>query len=347
MTPMEELTIEEQKALKNEGDFDEAYDYGDEYAFGSEDTTFTIPTISHNIHSHTNQGMNNETKQACTIVGALNQIIRLFGIDLDTKKSNELAIEVVKFATKYGYIIGHGWSTPTAINVVVKRWNTVGKDRFGKEPVVYFRLDYANPLCKEALEKGHYLGFTYALNYGNDRYRGLVDKDSYPGGIGHRTNRKHPSITKPTGWATCNQCDVGVHDSYYSRTNEYLIKDRKKYMGKGMYPPAYLILPQSSMGKSVEEIKQDKTQEKAINTLIGVLSSTREYLDEDHKKMMSELALSLRQKYPEARKKIEMKESKVAQTIADTLSFGRKDLEKFRDDFAKLAKAIRDEYKVQ
>lgn len=54
-----------------------AVDYGDEYAFG-EEVEYVVPQIKHNIRPCGNQAKNKETKSACTIVGAVNQIIRLF-----------------------------------------------------------------------------------------------------------------------------------------------------------------------------------------------------------------------------------------------------------------------------
>lgn len=84
---------------------DYARDFGDEYAFG-EDVEFVIPKIEHNIRPCGNQGKNTETKSACTIVGAINQIIRLFGIDLDMEKTNKLYIEAVKYCENFGYQIG-------------------------------------------------------------------------------------------------------------------------------------------------------------------------------------------------------------------------------------------------
>jgi hypothetical protein len=54
-----------------------AWDYGDEYAFGA-DVEFEIKEITHNIRPHTNQSSHTETSSACTMIGALNQIIRLF-----------------------------------------------------------------------------------------------------------------------------------------------------------------------------------------------------------------------------------------------------------------------------
>ena len=44
-----------------------AWDYGDEYAFGS-DVDFEIKEITHNIRPRSNQSAHTETKSACTMI---------------------------------------------------------------------------------------------------------------------------------------------------------------------------------------------------------------------------------------------------------------------------------------
>ena len=72
-----------------------ARDYGDEYAFG-EDVEVIIPQIKHDIRPVWNQWKNTETKSACTIVWAVNQIIREFWLILSEVQTNKLYVEVVK-----------------------------------------------------------------------------------------------------------------------------------------------------------------------------------------------------------------------------------------------------------
>lgn len=344
MTTMEEKTIEGM-TLPNQTS-EEAYDHGDEYAFWNT-VEFEIKDITQHNQARSCQMNHPETKMACTIIWALNQIIKLFDLNLSPTDADKLGVEVATFATKFGYKFWSGWSTPTAINTVVKRWNTVGYQRFNKEQVFYVRVDHTDPKVKEALDKWHYVGFTYQLNFGTDKYWGLVDKDDYPAGYGHRTNFQRKEDVDTASKKVYTDVQLWVHDNYHGWVNEYYIKDIKKYVGRGMYPAVYLVMPTSWMKGTVEEKKQEIQETKAVNALIGMLSSTREYLDEDNKKLVSELASSLRQKYPEARKKIELKETKVAQTIVDAVSFWWKDLEAFRDKFALLAKEMREKYGVE
>ena len=323
---------------------DYAWDYGDEYAFG-EEVEFSIPEIKHNIRPHINQGANEETVSACTIIGALNQIIRLFGIDIPKKDANKLWIEVVHYCEKFGYKIGYGWDTPTAINTVCKFWNEIWAERYGTEKVFYARRYWNTEKPQEALRKGHLVGFTMALNFWEDRRKWLVYKDSYPGGTGHRLNRQSTKTTKPTGWAKCPEADCGVYDNYDGLTNQYLILDRSKYMNKGMYAWGYIILPQSCLEKSVEEVKQDIVERKAFNYVVDALSSAYGYVPEKYQKKFAELAKEIREEYKEVRKTVEGEEKKWAVAITDALSY----LYKFADEedkkeYAKMAEKMRKKY---
>lgn len=208
---------------------DAAYDKGDEWAFG-EEVKFVIKDITSHAQAKSCQMNNPETKYGCTIVGALNQIIKLFNLNLSPKESDALGVEVVNFATQYGYKVGRGWSTPTAMNTVVKWWNSIGYGRYNKEKVFYVRVDHSDPRVAEALSKGHYVGFTYQLNFGADKYWGLVDKDDYPVGYGHRTNFQRSEDVNTSSGKTYQDTQLGVHDNYHGWVNEYHIKDIKKYV---------------------------------------------------------------------------------------------------------------------
>lgn len=342
---MEEKELLQQQALLAQQGVNPAKDIVDEYSLG-EEIEFEIPEITHNIHSTTHQGMHKDSVAACTIYGAVNQIIRLFGIDLSNKDANKLALEAVDFATNYGYVKGDGWWTYKAINTVVKWWNQESVyTRFpNAEKVFFVRYDnYKHPKVVEAMEKGHYVGFTYNMNYGNDYINGLIDKDSYPTGIGHRTNWKKTALVKNKK-VTCDTCDCGVHDSYYGPYNEYYIKDRAKYMYKGMFPTAYLIMPESYTKDNIEKKKQEKKEVKAINALIGMLSTTYAFLPEDMKPKAAEIAKALREQYPEARRLVEDEKKKSYQMVADALSFAWKQADdRYREAYALLAKILRDE----
>lgn len=324
-----------------------AWDYGDEYAFGA-DVEFEIKEITHNIRPHTNQSSHTETSSACTMIGALNQIIRLFWIDLDTKKSNELWIEVVHYCENFWYKIWNGWDTPTAINAVCKFWNEIWSERFGTEKVFYVRHYWNTEKPKEALEKWHLVWFTKALNFGEDRKKWLVWRDSYPWAWWHRLNWQATKTTKPTWWASEPTADCGVYDNYYGLTNQYLIRDRSKYINKWMYARAYMIFPQSRMKNTVEEEKARIEQEKAFNYVLWALSNAYASVPEKYQEKFGELAKMIREDFENTRKMETNQEKKSMIAITDAMSY----LYKFvnsetQKTFAELAQKFRDEYKFK
>lgn len=324
-----------------------AWDFWDEYAFGA-DVEFEIKEITHNIRPHTNQSSHTETSSACTMIGALNQIIRLFWIDLDTKKSNELWIEVVHFCEKFWYKIWNGWDTPTAINAVCKFWNEIWSERFGTEKVFYVRHYWNTEKPKEALEKWHLVWFTKALNFGEDRKKWLVWRDSYPWAWWHRLNWQATKTTKPTWWASEPTADCGVYDNYYGLTNQYLIRDRSKYINKWMYARAYMIFPQSRMKNTVEEEKARIEQEKAFNYVLWALSNAYASVPEKYQEKFGELAKMIREDFENTRKMETNQEKKSMIAITDAMSY----LYKFvnsetQKTFAELAQKFRDEYKFK
>jgi len=301
-----------------------AWDYWDEYAFGS-DVIFKIPELKHDIRPKTNQNLNDETLKACTIVGSVNQLIRLFWLELDNKQQDKLCVEVVKYCTQYWYRIGHGWSTVDAINSVAKWWNNIGYKTFNKEKIFYSRVNWWDKRIKEALDKGHLVGFTYALNWNTDRYAWLVYKNSYPWWTWHRTNIKGVKFVNATSGLKLNEWEANewVHDNYYIFTNEYYIKDIWKYISKGVYPAFYIVLPRSCMVGTVEKEKERIVRLKAVNATIWVLTSTWWDLNNDEQLMSSALATELRNT-DWARERIENQEIKVYQSIVDILSYAWK-----------------------
>lgn len=321
-----------------------AWDYGDEYAFW-EEVEFEIKEITHDIRPRSNQWSHTETASACTMIGALNQIIRLFWLDLTTKESNALWIEVVHYCEKFWYKIWNGWDTPTAINSVCKFWNEIGAERYGTEKVFYSRRYRNTDKPKEALAKGHLVWFTMALNFGEDRKKWLVWRDSYPGAWWHRLNWQATKTTKPTGWASEPTADCGVYDNYYGLTNQYLIRDRSKYIWRGMYARAYMIMPQSRMKKSVEEEKKLMAERKAVNYTLWALSCSYESLPPKFQEKFAQLAKELREEYPEARKIESDATKKWAIAITDAMSY----LYKFADaedqkTYAEYAQNLRKKY---
>ena len=324
-----------------------AWDYGDEYAFG-QDVEFEIKEITHNIRPHSNQWSNSETSSACTMIGALNQIIRLFWIDLDTKKANELWIEVVHFCEKFWYKIWNGWDTPTAINSVCKFWNEIWAERFGTEKVFYVRHYWNTEKPKEALEKWHLVWFTMALNFGEDRKKWLVWRDSYPWAWWHRLNWQATKTTKPTWWASEPTADCGVYDNYYGLTNQYLIRDRSKYINKWMYARAYMIFPQSRMKNTVEEEKEKIAQKKAFNYVLWALSNAYASVPEKYQEKFGELARMIREDYADTRRMETDQEKKSAIAITDAMSYLYKYVNADNQKtFAELAQKFRDEYKFE
>lgn len=323
---------------------DYAWDYWDEYAFG-EEVDFDIKEITHNIRPHSNQWANTETASACTIIWALNQIIRLFWIELTKKETNNLWIEVVHYCEKLWYHIGAWWDTPVAINAVCKFWNEIWCTRFSTEKVFYARRYWNTEKPQEALRKGHLVWFTMALNFWEDKHKGLVWRDSYPAAWGHRLNRQSTKTTKPTWWASEPTADCWVYDNYDWLTNQYLIRDRSKYMWKWMYARWYMIFPQSWMKKSVEEEKKLMAERKAVNYVLWALSNAYASVPVNFQEKFAQLAKELREAYPEARK-IEWDISKKqAIAITDAMSY----LYKFADadeqkTYAELADSMRKKY---
>lgn len=325
----------------------QAWDNWDERAFG-EEVAISIPTIKHNIWPHTNQGLNTKTKSACTMVGALNQIIRLFWIDLSAADSNKLACEVVDYCIPYGYKVGNWWDTPTAINTVTKRWNEKGRLKFNKWKVFWTKRAWNTKEVKEALSKGHLVWFTYALNYGEDRRKGLVYKNSYPAWWGHRTNWQATKTTKPTGGAKEPTADCGVYDSYYGWTNQYLIRDRSKYMWKWMYTWWYIILPLDNMDMTIDEAKDKVAETKAINYVLGALTTWWANVSEKYQNKFAELAKEMRNDYKDARKLDNNEEKKVGQTLVDAMSYCWKYMpEDIQKDLSSLATKIRTKLDVK
>lgn len=324
----------------------EAWDDWDEWAFG-EEVNFTVPEITHNIWPHINQWISKKTTSACTMAWTLCQIIRLFWIDLPLKESTSLLEEVVDYCVKeHWYVVWHWWSTPTAINAVCKWRNEVGAKRFNKEKVFYTRRDYQDSKVKETLSKWHLVGFTYALNWWDDKKKGLVWRDNYPWAWWHRTNWQSTKTTKPGWWASEPTADCWVYDNYYlSSSNQYLIRDRKKYMNRWMYTPAYLILPQSTMEKSVEEVKENIAETKAINYVLWSLTTARSSVPEKYQEKFAQLAKEIREDYKDARKLENEAHKKWAEAAVDWLSY----LWKFMDEdsqkeFATLATKLREKY---
>lgn len=324
---------------------DEARDDWDEWAFG-EDVEFSIPELTHNIWPKTNQLNNIKTKSACTIIWALNQLIRLFALDLSSKDSDNLWVEVVEYCAKnFKYVPGSWWSTPTAINAVVHWWNEIWAKKFWKEKVFYVRRDWQDDKIKEALKKWHLIWYTFNLNFWEDRRKWLVRQEKYPSAGWHRTNWQATKTTKPTGGASDTTADCWVYDSMYWFTNQYLIKDRKKYIGKWMLPASYLILPQSTMEKTVEEVKENIAETKAMNYVLWSLTTAWASVPEKYQEKFSALAREIREDYKDARGLEDDNERKQAIALVDGLSYLYKwASEDEQKTYAELAAKLRGKY---
>ena len=330
-------------------EINEARDYWDEWAFWSE-VDFVVPDVTHNVWPHTNQWARKKTKSACTIYWALNQIIRLFWIDLTSNQSNDLGEEVVDYCAKnHWYTPGYWWSTPDAINAVCKWRNNIWAKRFNKENIFYTRRDWQDKKIKEALSKWHLIWFTFNLNFWEDKKKGLVWKDSYPWAGWHRTNWQPTRTTKPTWGASEPTADCWVYDSYYWGCNQYLIRDRKKYMNKWMIPVGYLILPTSAMvDTTVEETKEKIAETKAINYVIWSLTTAWANVPEKYKEKFAALAKEMREDYEDARPLEKDETKKVWQTLADALSYCWKYMpEDIQKEMAALASKVRTDLDVK
>lgn len=326
-----------------------AIDFGDEYAFG-EEVNYKTPEIKHNIRPQGNQWENKETKTACTIVWAVNQIIRLFWLELDKSKTNQLYIEVVKYCTKYWYVIGDWWATPTACNVVCKRWNEVWYKTFNKEKVFRLRLYWSNPKLIEALEKWHIVWFTKNVNFASDQVEWLVYHEAslYPKMVWHRLNWAWVKLIKATWWADISKAERGAVDNYHWAIGEFFaFKELKKYINNWIYAYWYVIMPESCMEDNIEKEKQRIARVKAINAVIGALSSTYEDLNTEEQMMASSMAWEMRNTEG-ARERVNGKENKVYQAVCDMLSFAWKYAdEETQKKYSDLASYLREKYKLK
>ncbi len=324
-----------------------AWDIEDEYAFW-EDTQYIIPTIKHDIRPKGNQGMNTKTKSACTMVWAVNQIIRLFWLDLTTEETNNIYLEVVDYCTKLWYVIGSWWSTPKACNCVVKWWNEIGYERYNKEQVFWVQLYWNNPDVLEALDKWHLVWYTKYAQFWKDQVDWYVYRDKYPKTTGHRLNLKWVEYVKSTWWAEKQDSKYGSQDNYHWAIWEnFYIKDIKTYINNWMYGNCYLILPISCLLSSIEEEKQRIALMKAVNAVIAVLTSTRWDLPEAYQELSASYAAALRDQYPEARKLMKEQDKKVYQSVVDFLSYAWKYAgEEEQEKYAELAKYLREKFKL-
>ena len=324
-----------------------AVELNDEYCFGDE-VEYVCPKIEHNIRPKWNQGNNKETESACTIVWAVNQLIRLFWLDLTPEQTDKLYIEVVKYATNYWYIIGTWWYIPTATNVVCKWWNEIWYKTFKEDKVFWTRVDWNSPKVEEALKNGHIVWFGKELSWRSDAIRWMIDKDTYPKGTGHRLNYKCAALTKATSWIDKGNAEIWVYDNYYgSAAQEFFILNRKKYIFKWIYGYCYIIMPESCMKSNIEAEKERIALLKAVNAVIAVLTSTWWDLPEAYQELSASYASALRDQYPDARKLEKDHKKKIYQSLVDFLSYSWKYLETSdQAKIADLAKYMREKYKL-
>lgn len=327
-----------------------AYDYWDEYAFW-EDVEFIVKPITHNVWPHWNQWKNIETQSACTMVWAVNQLIRLFWIDLDMNKTNLVYKEVVKYCQQFWYVVWSGWSTPTACNCVCKWWNEIWYKTFKKEKVFWARLYWSNPKLKECLDKWHLVWFTKNIQFGKHQVEWLVYWESsiYPQSTWHRLNRAWVKYITATWWADISQAERWAEDNYHWQIWEFFaFKELKKYINKGVYAYWYVILPESRMKSNIEKEKERIAKLKAVNCLIWVMTSTYWDIENEFQLMSSAYAWALRDRYEEARPIIENQEEKVYQSVVDFLSYAWKYAwEEEQQKYSELAKYLREKHNLK
>ena len=325
-----------------------AYDFWDEYAFG-EDVKYIIKPIEHTIFPTGYQGRDKETRSACTIIWAVNQLIRLFWLDLDTITTNKLYLEVVHYCEQYGYVIWSGRDIPTATNIVCKWWNAIWYKTFKKEKVFWVRLNWNNERVKEALEKWHFVWFGKNVNFATDQVEWLIWREAkmYPKMVWHRLNYVWVQYIKATWWADISKAERWAVDNYHWAIWEYFaFKELKPYIYNWVYGYGYLIFPESRMLTNIEKEKERINRLKAVNSVIWVLSSTYADLNSSEQLMASALATELRNT-EWARKLIEDKNKKVMQWLVDYLSFSWKFWqEEDQKQFSELATFLRKKYNL-
>lgn len=324
-----------------------AYDYGDEYAFW-EDVECIIPTIKHDIRPCWNQWKNAKTKTACTIVWAVNQIIRLFWIQLSEAQTNKLYCEVVDYCTKYWYVIWSWWWTPTAVDTVRKFWNEIWYKTFNTEKVFTKRLLWNNAEIEEALDKWHLVWYTKNLHFWEDQVNWLVYRDKYPKTTWHRLNWKWIQYTKATWWADISKAERWSQDNYHWAIWEnFAFKEVKKYINNWVYAYWYLILPVSCSINSIEKNKELIEKKKAYHVLISAMSSTYNSIENEFQMMSWAYATALRDKTDE--RPVEHDEVKKAyQLVVDSLSYAWKYAwEEEQKMYSELAEHLRKKFWVK
>jgi len=326
-----------------------ARDYGDEYAFW-EDVEYITPKIEHNIRPKGYQWKTSKTRSACTIIWAVNQLIRLFWLDLITEQTNILYDEVVDYCTKFWYVIGSWRSTPTACNAVCKRRNEAWYKKFWKEKVFWLRLYWSDKKLVEALDEWHLVWFSKHVNYWKHQVEWLVywEPSLYPEMVWHRLNWKWIQYTVPTWWADITWAERGAQDNYHWAIWEnFAFKSIKPYINHWMYAYWYVILPVSCMKENIEKEKEKIAKKKAYNVLISIMSSTYKDVDEEFQMMSWSYATALRDKTNE--RPVEKDEVKKAyQAVCDVLSYEWKHAwEEEQKMFSELASYLRKKYDLK
>ena len=117
-------------------------------------------------------------------------------------------------------------------------------------------------------------------------------------------------------------------------------------MNKGMYTSGYLILPVSQMiNQTVEEVKENIAETKAINYVLWALSTTWASVPEKYQEKFAQLAKEIREDYKDARKLEDDSEKKQAIALTDWLSYLYKwASEEERKTYAELAANLRKKY---
>jgi len=343
----------EEQTLPNEGT-NAAWDspYDDEYAFW-EEVVYKIPTIKHTIRPKINQGMNKNSKSACTIFWAWSQLIRLFWIDLTREEENSIWLEIVDYCVKKGwYEIGKGWWTPTAVSYVTKWRNEIWYKKFNGEKVFYLRLLWNSQLVKEVLDKWHMVWYTKTIQRAWDQIKGYVDKpaEEYKQMLWHRLNLKGPEyITVATWWATQGNAKWWSQDNYFEQIGtNFFIEDLGMYINKGVYAYVYIILPESAMNWTTEEEKKRIEETKAVNAIIANLTTTYWSVPGWVQEKSAEFAKQLREEYEDAMPIIWDDVVKSATAVTNTLSYNYKFMpQDFQEKFASLAKELREKFNIK
>ena len=119
-------------------------------------------------------------------------------------------------------------------------------------------------------------------------------------------------------------------------------------MWKWMYTWWYIILPLDNMDMTIDEAKDKVAETKAINYVLGALTTWWANVPEKYQTKFANLAKEMREDYKDARKLDNNETKKVGQTLVDAMSYCWKYMpEDIQKDLSNLATKVRNEIGVK